>query len=92
MLRRRFCLFLFLLLALASLPAWAEDAAQRYDFNGDGEADEGDAPRTGVRKQLRGQGSTGLEGGAGAEDEGDGGQRCAGGGGGGHGCDCAWPK
>ena len=40
MLRRRFCLFLCLLLALASLPAWAEDAAQRYDFNGDGEADE----------------------------------------------------
>lgn len=40
MLRRSICLFLCLLLALASLPAWAEDAAQRYDFNGDGEADE----------------------------------------------------
>lgn len=40
MLRRRFCLFLCLLLTLISLPAWAEDAAQRYDFNGDGEADE----------------------------------------------------
>ena len=40
MLRRSICLFLCLLLALASLPARAEDAAQRYDFNGDGEADE----------------------------------------------------
>ena len=40
MLRRRFCLFLCLLLTLISLPAWAEDAAQRYDFNGDGKADE----------------------------------------------------
>ena len=40
MLRRRFCLFLCLLLALAFLPARAEDAAQRYDFDGDGEADE----------------------------------------------------
>ena len=38
--RRSICLFLCLLLALASLPARAEDAAQRYDFNGDGEADE----------------------------------------------------
>lgn len=40
MLRRSICLFLCLLLALAFLPARAEDAAQRYDFNGDGEADE----------------------------------------------------